>query len=742
MIALLFVAAIIPHTSVDRLVSSNGNGTVGYSLSAQKFDRFIQHSYKYEAENTPTRNLMVDSYFGARLGGQAVWFSSLPVSAFRYVTGTGIFVVEQSWPALPDVVFRTYGFAPRTLGGAGFVMALEVENDSGLDISSLEVFALNNLVSNGERPDPSGTGEYIFVDDNGAYVVEGALGNSGAATEFLALNNASSRTAGGGASSSSWSSNPYHVLADLNAEFGDTFGSAFKGYNADNVATGYEWQFATVADRTSVWAGVAVSSDSGTVSDQAKGRLSDWLSGVNDAQALVARETAAWSQPTLPAAMPSDEQALYAQSLAVLQMAQVKELGALGDGQILASISAATSDDSNQWNIAWVRDMAYSVVALSEAGHFDAARAALRFQLEANSGNFATQVGAPYQISVCRYFGNGNEESDSNENGNNIELDGPGLFLWSLERYVTLSGDTGVLDDYWKGVISPLVADVLVQAVEPYSGLVKADSSIWEVHWNGQQKQFAYTSITAATGLCAAGALADLEGDKDRGITYRNTARGIREAISKNLVDRNNVLAGTLEQLHAGSNYLDASVVDALGFNLFSGQAAFATPTIRALDTALRLPSGGYERNQNGGAYDSAEWVFVDTRYALAAAKTGGVTNDLYRWVVDQSSANANLVAELYDPATADYSGSVPMVGFGAGAFVIAANHRYGLASDPTPCGGYDDTLETPIAPKDAPVVGEVTPPAAKKKGCSQSGDEVWYLVVLAMALVRPRRPA
>jgi hypothetical protein len=46
-------------------------------------------------------------------------------------------------------------------------------------------------------------------------------------------------------------------------------------------------------------------------------------------------------------------------------------------------------------------------------------------------------AGVPYQISVCRYYGDGTEWSDSNTNGPNIEFDGFGLFLWALDQYVT-----------------------------------------------------------------------------------------------------------------------------------------------------------------------------------------------------------------------------------------------------------------------------------------------------------------
>lgn len=38
-------------------------------------------------------------------------------------------------------------------------------------------------------------------------------------------------------------------------------------------------------------------------------------------------------------------------------------------------------------------------------------------------------VGVPYQASVCRYYGDGTEWSDG-DNDPNIELDGFGLLLW------------------------------------------------------------------------------------------------------------------------------------------------------------------------------------------------------------------------------------------------------------------------------------------------------------------------
>ena len=50
---------------------------------------------------------------------------------------------------------------------------------------------------------------------------------------------------------------------------------------------------------------------------------------------------------------------------------------------------------------------------------------------------------------------------------------------------------------------------MLVALVDPETGLIRADSSIWETHWNGRERRWTYTSVTAARGLCDAAELAE-----------------------------------------------------------------------------------------------------------------------------------------------------------------------------------------------------------------------------------------
>ena len=75
--------------------------------------------------------------------------------------------------------------------------------------------------------------------------------------------------------------------------------------------------------------------------------------------------------------------------------------------------------------------------------------------------------------------------------------------------------------------------------------------------------------------------------------------------------------------------------------------------------------------------------------------------DEQWRWVTEQSAANKNLIAELYDRTDASYTGSVPMVGFGAGAYVLALWQRGPVA--PTqgdgPAADRDAGLGAPASP-------------------------------------------
>ncbi len=393
---------------------------------------------------------------------------------------------------------------------------------------------------------------------------------------------------------------------------------------------------------------------------------------------LLSSEVAWWdkwhSVERLPAGMAADEVRLFRQSTAILRMGQCREPGA-PFGQILASMPPG------EWNIAWPRDGAYSIVALSRSGHFAEAKAALEFMLNAPNGRFngPEYVGRDYRISVCRYWGNGTEESDLNNSGPNLEWDDFGLFLWAFSDYVQKSGDTAFLNK-WYDTAKTLVADVLVSLMTTNGYLVR-DSSIWERHWEPQgnpdgRKYFAYSTINAVNGLTYFSQIAKMQADKTY---YKKMAEKIKAGFLAYFLS-DNVVVSSLEEKEKGiTKFMDTAGVEAINHGLIGSEAS--TATLAAYETYLKMKnSPGFFRNDDGTWYDKQEWIVMDLRIASAYVKMGNVARakELYRWVVDNAAANFYLIPELLEESNNAFKGAIPMCGFGAGAFVITSYDLYG----------------------------------------------------------------
>src|SRR5437899_1937680 len=189
----------------------------------------------------------------------------------------------------------------------------------------------------------------------------------------------------------------------------------------------------------------------------------------------------------------------------------------------------------------------------------------------------------PYQVSLCRYYGFGVEETDFNQAGPNLEFDGIGLFLWALHHYDELSGDPTLVDTSWP-VVSTKVADVLVALIDPKTGLVRPDSSIWETHWNGLERSWTYTNVTAARGLCDASALAARVGDAANAKKYKDAGIALGKAILTHLTDAQGALASNAEELALGEGYWDAAVIEGISMGLFNPHGKTAAATIAGLE--------------------------------------------------------------------------------------------------------------------------------------------------------------
>ncbi|HNU68581.1 MAG TPA: hypothetical protein PLC24_07105, partial [Myxococcota bacterium] len=152
-------------------------------------------------------------------------------------------------------------------------------------------------------------------------------------------------------------------------------------------------------------------------------------------------------------------------------------------------------------------------------------------------------------------------------------------------------------------------------------------------------------------------------------------------------------VAQSVEELAGDSGYVDAAVIEAFNWNVMDPKGDAAAATVDVLLNDLAVPNGmGLQRNDDGGWYDSSEWILIDLRVSRALRALGGATavaraDLLLDWVTAQARANMGLIAELHTREGADYDGAVPMVGFGAGAYILETWNRAEPVTPQAPCG-------------------------------------------------------
>ncbi len=377
---------------------------------------------------------------------------------------------------------------------------------------------------------------------------------------------------------------------------------------------------------------------------------------------------------TYPKGLSAKEKNVYEQSIAFLKMAQVgqNEVFLKAKGQILASLPPGI------WNICWIRDASYSVRALTKLGLYEEAKSALLFFLNAESNHYKTfkhtdgkeyGIGNDYQISVCRYFGIGKEESDFNAEGPNIELDGFGLFLSALCDYVEKTGDKALFEDNYK-TLKNRVAFILVNSVAG-NGLIRKESGSWERHLPG--KQYSYTSITAAKGLKDFALMAKKFGHAEYE-KYSSASELLVKDIQRNLLINNSFIKGCAESVSPKDHeYYDAATFDYFNFFPEGNSRLFALHYDEYLRNVGAGKGRGFFRVNNGDWYDKQEWIFLDLRAAMALKKFSHFkeSDALVKWVTDQAALNNNMIPELFNEKTAGYEGAIPMVGFGAGSYIL-----------------------------------------------------------------------
>ncbi len=733
--------AVDPVASYRFLVTGNGFGFQVFDVGANAVKQYLERPYRYiranpsnpDGEGIVRRNLAFDTYFGAKVGGTATWFGGRAPSEVGYVNETNVI---RSVVSMGSMTTETFYFAPFGYEGNALVMLLKVTNTGGSQ--PVTAYSIHNFkLGSAPNPDePGANSESINWDGN----VAAETGPGGGVVVYAPI---------GGADASSCADTAHTSIASGS---GITTTAACSGTDKKNA---FQKDLGTVAAGESKWWGVAVLFDDSGNAGQVTSAWNTWLAGrsADKLYADVLAEWDAWRKPPVSGLSP-EETKIWRQAEAVLRMGQILEPyqdspRRKNHGMVLASLPPGG------WHTGWVRDATYALNAMARTGHYDMAKAGLDFMLDADAGKYPSYVNdAPYRISTVRYFGDGEEEADySGSPTRNIEIDGWGLFLWAARTYVdqsmdfawlsstTRKGDT-VYDAIREGVAEPLMANI-----EP-SGMPIADASIWEVHW-GNRQHFLYTTATAARGLCDMATIARRAGKTDDIERYRAAAKKAVETMKTNFIDSNRVLAGSLERLASGTNYRDGATVEAVTWNLIAPDHAVSKATMNAM-SFLQTPAGGYKRVEGSqDQYDTDEWILIDLRASDAFRRIGDTAkaDQLLSWVTAQASVNYDLLPELYNTRTSSgaigaYSGSIPMVGYGAGAYQLTLLDRAGLFEG-SDCGQLDPGQDgSPNGGDDDGTGGARTGVAcACNTGAPSSGSIAMFLVVGLLVLRRRRRP-
>ena len=440
---------------------------------------------------------------------------------------------------------------------------------------------------------------------------------------------------------------------------------------------------------SSAWALIAL--ETAKDAEPAVRDFTRWRSGL-PARELAKRELAEFEQwRAKPAAhfRNDQERHLWRQSETMLRIAQSREPNRAdrhGNGLIVAALP-------DVYSTPWVRDMAWSTMALIRMGHQAEARAALLAYFNAQpTGKMRAEVhGADYQISLVRYWGDGTEEPFFTQEGaTNIEFDNWGEVLWVLGQYLSKYDDPALLKAAtYRGRLYESARDFIVKPLiantEKYGDglIVAADTSIWEEH-QPDKKHFAFSTTMAIVGLGEFAEIAGRAGDEPARRQALDAEALLQKGFAAAFI-RDGKLHGTLEP--GVKNDIDGALIPIINFGIVRDPKIIGDTVDRM--ELLKVASGGYRRVRGTYTdpkifeywYEQEEFLFVDFQLAELLRRLGreGEADAMLQRIVGKSAADHNIIPEMYVAVPCalfpgrigDPTGAIPMVGYGPGAYVL-----------------------------------------------------------------------
>ena len=148
---------------------------------------------------------------------------------------------------------------------------------------------------------------------------------------------------------------------------------------------------------------------------------------------------------------------------------------------------------------------------------------------------------------------------------------------------------------------------------------------------------------------------------------------------------RGGKLHGTLEE--GVKNDIDGALLAIINFGVVTDPAV-VRDTVERMEL-LKVDSGGYRRVRSTYTdpeifeywYERQEFLFVDLSLAEVYRRLGrnDEADSILKRIVDKSAADHNIIPEMYvavpchlfPGAIGDPTGALPMVGYGAGAYIL-----------------------------------------------------------------------
>ena len=311
-----------------------------------------------------------------------------------------------------------------------------------------------------------------------------------------------------------------------------------------------------------------------------------------------------------------------------------RSLAVLRDGQSPSGAFVA-SPNFRVYNFGWLRDGAFCAYALDRVGHSAAAGAWHRWvheaierhrpRAEAVLALLASGETPPGgEMLPARYTLDGAiEHEDPVDPWPNFQIDGYGMWLWSLEQHLA-----GRAPDPEQMRTVELVGRYLAASWRLPCW------SCWE-EFNGGEH--ASTLASACAGLDVA---ARLLGE----VAFADDAEHIRAELRSRYVTDGYVA------LSPGEKRVDSSVLWlGVPFGVFAADDPLVVATVDEVKRQLIGPSGGVYRYRGDTYYGGGEWLLLTSSLAWheSVAGSGESARELRRWVREQARENGDLPEQV-----------------------------------------------------------------------------------------------